>query len=132
MAVVLLDYDDALSLVNDEVAKEGPDYVYPYQFCTNIRLVTPTVDEWRGSCLVGRALLAAGVTVDDFLASATEAESIDVVQRSGLVKLTRKASLFLSHVQQTQDMGGGWGEAVYQAVAAANYEDINYDDEQYI
>ena len=124
MAKILIDYARALELVNDEIAKEGPDYVYPKVdgFCVNT--VVQEDGTIVGSCLVGRALIGAGVEASDLdrFASDSSVEST-IEAMADYFQLTTQAAYFLSCVQQSQDTGSPWGEAVENAVRIVHDED---------
>jgi hypothetical protein len=133
MENVYIEYDRALSLVNDEIAKEGPWYTYLRDggnACYNVEYDDYT-DEWVGSCLVGRALIAAGVDPERLgYEGVRDADVRTVADRLREVKFTSKAMSFLAHVQASQDIGRTWGEAVTVAVELAAY--VNYDDSLYL
>jgi hypothetical protein len=130
---VYIEYDRALSLVNDEIAKEGPQYTYTRDrngACWNVEYDEST-GEWVGSCLVGRALIAAGVDPERLgYESVRDADVRQVESVLGELKMTEKAMDFLAHVQGSQDIGRMWGEAVTNAVELAFYD--NQDDSLYL
>lgn len=117
---VYIDYQTALSLVNDEVAKEGPDFVYEKisnAYCANT--VELPSGEIVGSCLVGRALIAAGVDPVVLHQVAATLGILGVASKLGdNFKITGKAINFLQYAQAEQDKGRPWGEAV---MGAFNY-----------
>ena len=124
---VCIDYDTALTLVNDEVAKEGPDYIYPFPRCVNVR--EGEDGELYGACLVGRAVIQGGVPVEDLILFPDA--DIETIRAQGIVKLTEKAEAFLVAVQTCQDDGGEWGTAVHWATERANGDMNPLDDTMY-
>lgn len=134
---VSLNYDEAKRLVEAEIAKEGADYVYRTPnadgkgSCVNV--VENKWGELVGSCLVGRALVAAGVDPHK-MAGEHEDDDVDNLRARGVVKLTQKAQFFLSYAQARQDLGATWGVALDRAIRYVTTDGELYrsfDDEIY-
>lgn len=131
MSKILIDYNEALRLVNDEIAKKGPGFIYGSPnpaSCVNTEVVN---GEIVGSCLVGRALIAAGVDAEILH---KEAEIYDVgmthVKLGDHFALTEKSLDFLQDVQSYQDNAQEWGVAV--ANATLNATENGYDDTKWL
>jgi len=126
MNEVRIDYAKAVDMINQEIAKESPDYVYQigeiYRSCSNTtELPDGTV---VGSCVVGRALISAGADAK-FLHK--EAQFKDVEGALALLDgfyVTPKAFEFLANVQARQDMGTTWGDATKRAQESVSKFDL--------
>jgi hypothetical protein len=130
--MINLNYDEAKRLVELEIAKEGSDYVYLHTeemaggrvlSCLNVEM-----DEGGhiyGSCLVGRALIEAGVDKQALHENADA--DIVTLNELGIVGLTRKARHFLNHLQFEQDGGMPWGYALEIAVRRSNTDSEVYE-----
>jgi hypothetical protein len=126
-----LTYDEAVELLQEAVAKKGEDYVYepplvqtPYiEEGSQVALCVYFDDEGSPSCIVGHALAKKGVTrealdnVDSELnrnAGPYGLESAEVISAPvGVIDL-------LSLVQDYQDQGTPWGEALRIATNRRN------------
>lgn len=131
MENVFINYDRARDLVHAEIMKEGADYVYSAKgaltACVNV-----TLDESGdivGSCLVGRALLSAGLDPHDLLDHA-DSDIHGLFAVVDTLFLTSKAVAFLSRVQSSQDQGVKWGDAFKVGVGEA--EEYNEEDTYYL
>lgn len=132
MRGVLIDYDDAVRLVNDEIVKEGSDYVYKQVNFTCANVVKYSDGTIEGSCLVGRALIAAGIAPERFLETDTiDSEVFQVVDNLPELGMTTKAERFLATVQAKQDNGSTWGQAVEAALSVANDAECELDDTRF-
>lgn len=131
MSKILIDYNEALRLVNDEIAKEGPGFIYGSPnpaSCVNTEVVN---DEIVGSCLVGRALIAAGVNAERLHAEAEIYDiSMTVIKLEDVFTLTEKSLDFLQDVQNYQDDAQEWGVAVERATL--NATENGYDDTKWL
>lgn len=134
--IVSLNYDEAKRLVEAEIAKEGSDYVYMRggsKPCLNVDY--DAGGDLVGSCLVGRALVAAGVEVEILATDAYKDADIIHLNESGVVKLTHKARRFLGTAQGLQDQGRPWGYALENAIQRVTTDsEITepYDDTDYL
>lgn len=139
MRGVLIDYSDALRLVNDEIVKEGPTYVHGLLAaavagtgtCANVQY--DSEGNLIGSCLVGRALIAAGVDPQRFIdTECVDGDVYDALHSLPELGMTRKAMSFLQAVQSRQDNGSEWGEAVDYAVQSVHGHFDDLDDVDFL
>jgi hypothetical protein len=112
-----LTFDRALALLREVIAEKGEDYVYP-QFepeaagdlgavmeCFYVRDDAP-------SCIVGRVLHRAGVTLDE-LRAVEGWTPVDLEHAPQFTRWADDMALELLHeVQNEQDAGRSWGEAL--------------------
>lgn len=129
-----IDFNQALRLVNDEIAKVGPKHVYdeetPVGGCVNVKAKydeTAGKVVYTGSCIVGRALIAAGYDARDLYILAVDSD-VQRLEESLDVEFTDKARSFLSRVQYRQDGGTPWGEAVADAFTMVQGLDFDTDE----
>lgn len=120
-----MDYEAALRLVNDEIAKEGENYVYQRSFCTNVELGKDGL--WVGSCIVGRVFVAAGIPASAIAISGTGSASIFLLatEFNDRISLTEKAYKFLRTIQDSQDARCAWGTARNEAASFVSSMDEN-------
>lgn len=123
--MVYINYETALRLVNDEIENEGSDYVYN-NGDENLSCVNVVLDEDGeiiGCCLIGRALMAAGVDPEYLMSRKTD--SIHSIVSNGGVRITEKAFRLFSTAQVLQDQGTPWGMAVQRGIeTASDYSDV--------
>jgi hypothetical protein len=112
-----LTYDRALALLREVIAEKGEDYVYPklepeaagdrgaVMECFYVRDDAP-------SCIVGHVLHRAGVSLDDLRAVEGWTPG-DVEQAPPFTLWADEMALeLLYEVQNEQDAGRSWGEAL--------------------
>jgi hypothetical protein len=111
--VIEIDYAKAVELVEAEIAEKGEDYVYERNFCVNVHQDSET-GEWCGSCLIGRALIRAGIPPETFSEKFCVGSGIHNVVDTMLpiLRVTAKAVSFFDFVQRHQDAGTSWGKAL--------------------
>jgi len=102
-----------------KIAGEMPDFVYtdqgadlgPGAFTPCSYLGRAIGDEQGQACIVGTALQRLGVSRDDLL-KVEERGSINALLSLGVARELSPTLYWLSHVQQAQDTGFSWGDAV--------------------
>jgi len=120
-----LTYDRAVQLLEQAVEVFGEDHVYsPRDGGT-----TPWckyVHEGRPDCIVGNVLAAAGVPIwrleaaDSFPNNPTAGELVaQLAAEEFLAPLDERTPYLLDVVQDRQDAGTPWGEAVDDAIAVS-------------
>jgi len=106
-------YTDALRLLKKAVADKGEDYKYEsvggHYHCQYF-------DQGQPSCIVGHALAADGVTEQD-LREADPSRHLNLVDvgtlaKRGLLEMDDATQKLLGTVQDEQDCGTPWGEAL--------------------
>lgn len=126
-------YERALETLREVVAGRE-DYVYPYSNgetnydCKYFEDVIEVAhggfyedfeypdhpDRGAPSCIVGHVLHRWGVTLND-----VEGMNSDGVHGIGLLFADAKAEQLLMRAQTLQDLGDTWGDALYEAIIAA-------------
>lgn len=100
--------NEVLDLLTEVVAEAGPDFVYksPGQYCRY---------EYKGqpSCLVGRVLNRLGVPVEALAGLDEDYPAVNDVDFVSLgLSLPDDAVIALQAVQEWQDEGNKWGDAL--------------------
>jgi len=118
--MIEIDLPRAVELVLGEIAKEAPGFKYldtpvfcgKYYECVNVDKFDGT---WVPLCLIGRALVSAGVDVEDFrggaIAMAAWNTTSRVLQDCGVINVTSSASEYFREAQCQQDDGKSWSAA---------------------
>lgn len=129
MSKLYIDLPKAVELILGEIEKAGADHIHTVA-CANVTV------EWRdgydenwesaidhivprsvkGSCIVGRALIAGGIEPETFVAlemiSSTARGVLDRFRAEGFIEgYTYGAVEYLSSVQRNQDAQLPWGAA---------------------
>ena len=144
--MIEINYDTALSALNDAVAKFGHDFSYEkgvfevddtWEETATKSLCAYLHPDEKGDltvpgCIVGHAMLTLGVS-KEFLAEhntgPTASDLSHHLEARGIAKVTGKARTLLGWVQGLQDDGTPWGVAVVDGIEHANA--FNWgDDEQ--
>jgi hypothetical protein len=136
----------AKRLIAELVEEYGDDYVYPYQSCVNaikggdsIHLTRP--DEETGSlrehfavdtalCIVGKAMVKAGVPVEALTAMAgglSSHSTLGNLRVGGYIKYSQAAAGYLRNAQYMQDSMNSWGDAKRYADELARNNDYPDD-----
>lgn len=128
--MIEINYDTALSALNNAIMVEGPDFVYAKEVLT----ITTYGDQYPvcsylhmdkdgeltvPGCIVGRALIDLGVPVEKIQPYNTGYVAGGILRElaeDNVLSFTSKAASLLAHVQYLQDAGTEWGEAVHDAV----------------
>lgn len=126
---IKISFSQALDLAQMAVADKGEDYIYqrPYFISTPIH---PSIREGGGtalcayydadgdpSCIVGHILHAMGVQLDP-RHTANFSSVLELTMRR-VISLDPKTKLFLTELQNHQDCGYSWGDALRFAQARA-------------
>lgn len=136
----LLRYDDALIRVREAVTGRE-DYVYekvtlvlddegldPDEAADAEEVCAYLDVDQTPSCIIGQAfaldIVEVGVTPLSEINQDSAAQLFNDALK-GRYAVTRKAARFLSYVQNSQDSGTAWGEAITEAIEAASH---GYDD----
>lgn len=137
--VIYIDAERAIELLRECVTERGADYVYtpedtgisladrPGQSCLNWHRTADVP-----GCIVGLALNKAGVTGEDFRDAHSDGDGADSATSDlPMVFATKRASRMLGYVQERQDRGAPWGEAVDALVSSyeTRYFDGTSDDD---
>lgn len=100
-----LDYGQALVFLEKAVAEKGPDYVYERRSSE----ACVYFDQGKPSCIVGHMFDYMGLRgIPEGKAASQALETL------GIAADTRTRDL-LNHVQELQDTGVPWGDALRQA-----------------
>lgn len=127
----VIDYDEAVRLVESVMNKEGfgPDYVYQNP---DPEQPTRCFNVWNGegSCIIGRALIEMGVEPEWFKQTGMRpAQPFSDVSRDleieKSIRFTSKAYHFLREIQSCQDTKVPWGQAIRSA--KRDVEDLSDD-----
>lgn len=117
----------AMSLVDEAIAERGEDFVYKKQPGMDCKYVhegvvwddeaETYVDDESVSepgCLVGLALHKAGIPLVKMQAAegSDAAGLLNSLEQRGYITFTTEAADFLDAVQENQDSGYAWGEAL--------------------
>lgn len=102
-----------------EIAKENPDFIYTDQGANDSEcsylgrsMSEPNVGQ---GCIVGQALLDLGVTREEMVEAEIEGvPGYEVLEYLG-IESKFKHNIFLDYVQESQDDGETWKEAVEYA-----------------
>lgn len=105
-------YEETVSLLEAQVAKRGADYVYP-----NWRSGCSYTRDGEGDCIVGCALIDAGVPVERFVDGGNRIgiyadRLLEQLENEGLVSFDADSVRLLFDVQLLQDRGTSWGRAM--------------------
>lgn len=126
MEAIVLDLAKAQFLVDQAIKQKGEDYVYPRAgggSCVYVDTVIehgPEYGEIREvptcpSCLVGYALVKAGVDQEWFLEreinDGSASEVLGALRDDGIIMRDDEVEEYFSTVQRNQDAGVPWGEA---------------------
>lgn len=122
---ITIDKDRALELLHAAVNERGEDYVYPKH---DDRCYYVNEDHTPG-CLVGAALVNAGVTIDQLIEFGDGGEIYGSSEMAGdlcytlrdheIAEIDAYARTLFSLAQSVQDRGDTWGDAVREADAHA-------------
>jgi len=125
MADTIIDLDRALALLTRVVEVKGEDYVYP-NWNNDCRYADYGPDGERvPGCIVGYALIEAGVPLDDLTELEGSVRSLvneHVLEETVGVQLTPAAMRAWQAAQESQDDGSPWGKALIEAKHAAEEE----------
>lgn len=119
--LVVLTLERVNELLDAAVAEKGPGHVYRNPFGggrTNCFYVHETTDGLRPGCLVGHVFAGAGVPLGEVMQGGNGTnvrEVVDALTAAGVVKAPPEAVAVLTYVQDDQDAGVPWGEAVTRA-----------------
>lgn len=121
-------YDKALEALNAAVAERGADFVYPDEERHEGVTCQYRKPDGTGSCIVGMALILLGVPAEEIPAWGTPGQSsFDLLwelRERGIITFDRAASDLFSEVQDRQDCGTPWGQAVTEAVEQVKAESV--------
>lgn len=126
---VVLTYEEAVNLARNAVKMKGEDYIYPTAHDENADEYSPgdchyyDLPEEHGvqvvqpSCLVGWVFFQKDITWEVFSAYglSNELGVTDVLSNHSLITVDDKTAIFLKRMQELQDMGTPWGEALGEA-----------------
>lgn len=108
-----LDYGQALVFLEKAIGEKGPDYVY--QRMTN-GMGCLYFEQGQPSCIVGHVLSYMGID------SAPEGQGASRALKSLGVRTDFKTTALLDGVQEKQDNGVPWGEALRRAQGLSDSE----------
>lgn len=121
MTVIEIDYDRMLSLLNDAIVEKGYGYADNSTVCRYVGVNNEPL------CIVGRALVSAGVDPAVFRQCDSDGGSLNISSFSALhghledFTFTPEAVSLANRVQIRQDIGLPWGECVATVVAGVEY-----------
>lgn len=128
--MIEINYDTALSALNNAIMVEGSDFVYAKEVLT----ITTYGDQYPTcsylhmgkdgeltvpGCIVGRVLIDLGVPVEKIQPYNTGHVAGGILRelaKDNILSFTSKAASLLAYAQYVQDAGVEWGEAVHDAV----------------
>ena len=123
MAVIVIDGVQALELLT-EVVEGNEDYIDPY---AQAHSTCRYVDNQMPSCIVGRALAKAGVSIRQLASLDRYVGNIDQAVPGNYsvteFELTLAARAIFAAAQKRQDRGAPWGTALADARYAAGIRD---------
>jgi hypothetical protein len=128
--VVEINYARAVELIEAEIAKESPDFVYGKLSCSNVEYKD---GELVGSCLISRAILTAtDLAPETIVKNSNTFSGIWSLARAYLdyFKMTAKALSLMESVQSQQDSRYPWGAALEHGIQYTNYNE--FDDTKYV
>lgn len=102
-----------------EIAKENPDFIYTDQGandseCSYLGRSIDEPDIGQG-CIVGQALMDLGITREEMVEAEIEGvRGYEVLEYLG-IESKFKHNIFLDYVQESQDTGASWSEAIEYA-----------------
>lgn len=131
-----LDLAKAQELINAAVTEKGAEYVYPHSAVSGLSSDCKYVEfssEERGyipSCIVGHALITGGLDMVAIRESGYNESGITLlvdylVENELIDGYDDDALAFLARIQNSQDRGRPWGEAVEKAKEGYSWSDSN-------
>jgi len=133
--MIHIDLEKATWLLDQCVKQRGEDYVYPSDHCryvdgnsrtvwideTQQCITIKTPDEAKPGCMIGLALIKAGVPMSTFLElqinDADSHQALDELSRKGYLTITSPAKDLFEIAQSHQDRQTPWGVALEKAKA---------------
>jgi hypothetical protein len=119
--MIHLTTDSAIESAKKAVALMGEDYIYHTpdgkMAAPDVKCKYVDINKNAPSCIVGHILHDHGVPLETISIEGIGAESmLKKLRKSEILNFTGEASHFLNKLQEAQDVGEPWGEALEQAM----------------
>lgn len=121
--VVSLTFEEAEALLRRALGAKGADYVYEqvYMPLYEEKGCVYFTDDGCPSCKIGHVLHYKGVTREDLEETGSNSGTdVGNLVADGLLVIDLRTEALLSLVQEHQDQGMPWGEALEQALAGVD------------
>ncbi len=122
-----INYESMLAALRAAVEERGENYVYPQRGEQDNCFY---VWEDKPDCIAGTALHSLGMSLDSLrLNEGIAVDGIAIRINGEVASMTEKASFLVRRVQQFQDKGRSWGEALAEGLDYIGR--FNFSSEEY-